>query len=239
MRLSRFFDVSQSKDLAEYERNLLRCSESLGFPLMNAVMVTEGRGGHDSWTYTSIGNTPKEFLDASRSRESAERNPVNQALRKLSIPITYDQDLYVKGGAGDLWEEQAAFGYKCGICVALHLPKNQHFLLGLDRAECLPKDEAKLTSLLANLQLLAVHAQSAAQNIFKTCQLEGKPAPSLTPREREILRWTMDGKSAWAIGMLTGISENTVNFHLRGVFRKLDVSSKHQAVLLALQLGIL
>jgi DNA-binding CsgD family transcriptional regulator len=239
MLLRQFFDVSQSRDLVDFEKNLIGFSDSLGFPLVNAVLVTEGRTGHDSWTYTSVGNTPAEFLEVSRDRELARRNPVNKALHHMSVPFTYDQDFYVDGGAGDIWDLQAAYGYKSGICVALHLPNGRHFLMGLDREEALPKDEIQLTGMLANLQLLAVHAQSAAQGIMKVDPLCGKPIPKLTKREMEILRWTMDGKSAWTIGRITNISENTVNFHLRGVFRKLDVSSKHQAVLVALQLGIL
>ena len=64
-------------------------------------------------------------------------------------------------------------------------------------------------------------------------------APKLTVRELEVLRWTMEGKSAWAVGEILSVSENTVNFHLRNVFKKLGSSSKHQAVLKAMSLGLL
>jgi DNA-binding CsgD family transcriptional regulator len=49
----------------------------------------------------------------------------------------------------------------------------------------------------------------------------------------------MEGKSAWNVGQILGMSEHTVNFHLRKVFKKLNCSNKHQAVHKALHLGLL
>lgn len=49
----------------------------------------------------------------------------------------------------------------------------------------------------------------------------------------------MEGKSAWATGQLLGMSEHTVNFHLRNIFRKLDASWSKVAVLKAISLGLI
>jgi DNA-binding CsgD family transcriptional regulator len=118
------------------------------------------------------------------------------------------------------------------------LPAGRHFLLGFDRSRPLPQDDVKLTRLLADLQLLAVHAQDAALRLLDEPE-NSSPPPRLTVREVEILQYTMDGKSAWAIGQILGLSEHTINFHLRNVMKKLDSASKHQAVLKALALGLL
>ena len=125
-----------------------------------------------------------------------------------------------------------------GLAVALHLSNRRHFLLGLDRETPLPKEDEDVTALLANLQLLAVHAQDAALRLIGVQSAPGDD-PKLTAREKEILRWTMEGKTAWAVGQILRVSEHTVNFHLRNAQKKLDASSKHQAVLRALALGIL
>jgi len=61
----------------------------------------------------------------------------------------------------------------------------------------------------------------------------------LSKREIEILKWTTEGKSAWAVGRILSISENTVNFHVRKLLSKLAVSSKHQAVAKARSLGLI
>jgi DNA-binding CsgD family transcriptional regulator len=61
----------------------------------------------------------------------------------------------------------------------------------------------------------------------------------LTPRELEVLRWTMDGKTAWETGAVLNISERTTVQHLQNAMKKLQCVSKHQAVLKALRLGLI
>ena len=63
--------------------------------------------------------------------------------------------------------------------------------------------------------------------------------PSLTPRELEALRWTMEGKTAWEVGTIMSISERTAVLHLQNAMRKLGSVNKHHAVLKALRLGLL
>jgi LuxR family quorum-sensing system transcriptional regulator CciR len=66
-----------------------------------------------------------------------------------------------------------------------------------------------------------------------------KPEISLTDRERECLTWTAQGKSAWAISRILGVSEHTVNFHLKGAMKKLSCGNRVQAVVSALNFGLI
>jgi DNA-binding CsgD family transcriptional regulator len=111
--------------------------------------------------------------------------------------------------------------------------------------------------MMANLQLLAVHAQSAALRLLdgdsadpgsdrhstRDPSIHSKPLLippiNLTPREIEVLRWAMDDKSAWATGQILSLSENTVKFHMKGAMRKLQAGSRLQAVLKAIELRII
>ena len=61
----------------------------------------------------------------------------------------------------------------------------------------------------------------------------------LTSREREILQWTADGKTAPEIGQILSVSSNTVVFHLKNIVVKLSASNKIQAAVKATALGIL
>jgi len=65
------------------------------------------------------------------------------------------------------------------------------------------------------------------------------PHPALTSREIDILKWTADGKTAREIAQLLAISTNTINFHIKNIFSKLDVTNKTQAVITAAFLGLL
>lgn len=55
-------------------------------------------------------------------------------------------------------------------------------------------------------------------------------ADLLSAREQEVINWVGMGKSNQEIGSILGISHNTVKNHLKRVFRKMDVTSRSQAV---------
>ena len=232
----RFLDVSQAGDLPTFERRLVDFAHDMDFGYVSSALAIDRPG--QKAVFMMLNNAPEAFADATRDEEDAKRDPVLKRLKRLSVPFVYDQSTYVSDGAADLWERQAEFGYRTGISVALHLPGHKHFLLGVDRAETLPEDDEKLTRMLADIQLLAVHAQDAAVRLLTPAAPESE-IPTLTPRELEVLRWTMEGKSAWEVGQILSVSEHTVNFHMRNILRKLDSTSKHQAVLKAIALEML
>ncbi len=61
---------------------------------------------------------------------------------------------------------------------------------------------------------------------------------SLSPRERDILRGIARGASNKEIGAELGIAETTVKIHVQHVLRKLDVSTRVQAAVLATTAGV-
>jgi len=62
---------------------------------------------------------------------------------------------------------------------------------------------------------------------------------SLSPREREILACLASGSTNRQIALDLGISENTVKFHIGGLFEKLGVSSRTEAIGAAVRAGFL
>lgn len=61
----------------------------------------------------------------------------------------------------------------------------------------------------------------------------------LTVRERQVLMWVAQGKSSWEIGHIIKCEECTVNFHCRNIMGKLNVSTRAQALMKAVGLGLL
>jgi DNA-binding CsgD family transcriptional regulator len=67
----------------------------------------------------------------------------------------------------------------------------------------------------------------------------GADAPLLSVREIEVLNWLKHGKSTWDISAILGISESTVNFHVRNITQKLDTVNRTQAVAVGASLGLI
>jgi DNA-binding CsgD family transcriptional regulator len=230
-RIREIADVSDVESL----RTQLACiGAEMGFGLYSAI-VTKRRPGRP-WRSFMVHNASPAWEAATRDAESSERDPFLNRMKRVSVPATYDQSFFVGADCGDLWEEQAAHGYKTGIGAALHLPEGKHALIGFDREEPLPGDETRLARLLADLQLLTVHAHEAA---FRLLLPQSSGEVSLTERQLDVLRWIARGKTAWATGRILGLSERTVNGHLAAIYAKLDAGTQSQAVFNAVGLGLL
>lgn len=61
----------------------------------------------------------------------------------------------------------------------------------------------------------------------------------LTIKELDTLRWVQEGKTNDEIGIIMNKTKWTVKFHLRNIMKKLDVTSRTQAVSQAIGLGLL
>nr|WP_238391560.1 MULTISPECIES: response regulator transcription factor [unclassified Mycolicibacterium] len=82
-------------------------------------------------------------------------------------------------------------------------------------------------------------------DVFVTLPLDLQTRPTgniagwdLAARELEVLQHLVAGHRNRTIALTLGISENTVKFHVRNLFRKLDVSSRTEAIALANSHGV-
>lgn len=228
--------VLEAKSREEFHGEVLRFTRKLGFDTMAAVTVVDNPTGDTE--FVAIDNAPDAYRDSMGDPQIGRLDPVMQHCKRNSVPIIWDQSTYVSVGLGDLWESQASYGFRAGICLALHMPEGRHFMLGVDRDKPLPKDRGEVTRLVADLQLFAVHAQDTAMRVLVPQTLQPE-RPKLTPRELDALRWTMEGKTAWEVGAILGIAERTAVLHVNNAMHKLGCANKHQAVLKALRLGLI
>jgi DNA-binding CsgD family transcriptional regulator len=231
-----FLSVMQADTTDAFRREVVRFANDLGFPFVSAMTVVDHSLTESD--FFTVDNTPKAYKEAFVDVSTARVDPVMQHCKRGTVPILWDRNTYVSHGVGDKWEEQAEYGYRTGVALAMHMTEGRHFMIGVDREQALPTEPERLTRLVADLQLFAVHAQDAALRLFAPGRrlIEN---PRLTPRELEALRWTMEGKTAWEVGAILGISERTAVLHLQNAMHKLDVVNKHQAVLKALRMGLI
>lgn len=83
-----------------------------------------------------------------------------------------------------------------------------------------------------------------ARKVIDFFQQKKQPVPEkssymLTPREKEILKGLVEGKSFKSIADALFISIETVRFHFRNIYKKLHVHSQSEAVAKALKEGII
>jgi DNA-binding CsgD family transcriptional regulator len=233
----RYYELAAAEDITAFQKVLLQVAEDFGFPLVNVTVVNIAPGGDPR--ERAMRNDPPSWAPHVLDAAAAARDPCLALIRNSYAPFAYDQKFYVDGGAGDLWEEQAPFGFKTGISAVSHAkPGRRMCTIGMDRNEPLPKDRIELMRLLADLQLMVAFAQDTAYKLLLADDLD-PGVIDLSSRERDVLAWASQGKTAWETGMLLSISEHTVNKHLASAAKRLGCSSKAQAVAKAIERGIL
>jgi DNA-binding CsgD family transcriptional regulator len=222
MNLEHFEGFGAAKNREELHKRMLAVTHLLDFELF-ALVVAEKV--HTGTSYVSLTNAPDEWVERSKDNSLAVADPVHTHLRNSPKPIVWNQDTYVKAGAGAQWEMSAPYGYKVGIAVTFPLGPSRRLMIGIDRHHALPSDPAKTVSLIGSLQLLAAFGQNnqAIEDMFPT-----KP---LTPQQQKVMALVAAGKSNTVIADILGISVDTVGFHIKAVFARLGVSTRQQAVL--------
>ncbi|MDK2125686.1 response regulator [Parachitinimonas caeni] len=91
----------------------------------------------------------------------------------------------------------------------------------------------------------SVISAEMTRKLISHCRTGGTPTPPpqteadrLTPREREILVQVAAGLSNKEIGRKLDVAESTVKIHVQSILRKLELSSRVQAAIYAVEHGL-
>ena len=91
-----------------------------------------------------------------------------------------------------------------------------------------------LDSVLLYAHTFVTHLISTYLRIKENSQ----PIKRLSQRESDCLFWACEGKTAWEIAKIIGLSQRTVTFHLMNIIEKLRANNRQHAVALAIMKGI-
>jgi len=72
-------------------------------------------------------------------------------------------------------------------------------------------------------------------SLFQKVRPEESPDQQLTPHEMRILKLFVDGHNYKTASVELNVSVNTISFHVRRIYEKLQVHSKSEAVAKALR----
>jgi DNA-binding CsgD family transcriptional regulator len=126
-----------------------------------------------------------------------------------------------------------AEGFKDGVTTPIHGPQGCVAIMMFGAAHTLDldgEDEEALSHIAMALHQRVRRLAAGA--------LVGIPPPArLTAREIECLHWVLEGKTNWEIGMITGVTARTAQFHLGNAARKLGATNRVQAAVCALTRG--
>lgn len=187
----------------------------------------------------------RKFLNKATDIEIvAEAADGNQALdlAKKLVPDVLLLDVELPGLKGlEVTRELQASGSPTKILVLSTYDDKQFIfgLLGNGAAGYLTKEEVPETIVEAVRGVARGEkgwvSRRVAAIMSAWTQTDEVTSRSLTPRELDVLKWVVKGKTNQEIGIELGISQKTVEKHLESVFSKLKVTSRVEAAVLAVQ----
>jgi LuxR family transcriptional regulator, quorum-sensing system regulator BjaR1 len=210
--------------------------------VLHEVERIGARYGFDSCIFTGLSKDlpfdqsvlartwPAEFI-AHYTRENFIRHdPVAQATRESTVPFEWDEHFRRNGSnarAAEVMRCAADYGIRCGFTIPIHGPGAYDACISMTGSKIdLPAYSRPALHLMGLYAFDRVQALSAPEPRRK--------AP-LTAREREVLTWVAQGKSAWEIGEILSIAKRTVDEHVQTSFQKLGAVNRTQAVALAVR----
>lgn len=127
----------------------------------------------------------------------------------------------------ELLYEASEFGIRFGFTVPIHDGHGPIAALTFATDERRSQFESHINSHARVLQLMALYFHAHVRRKLAGDRRIGEAV--LSPRELECLEWAAEGKSAWEIGCILGISRHTVASYLENAKEKLGVRTIVQA----------
>ncbi|MEM9422609.1 MAG: helix-turn-helix transcriptional regulator [Pseudomonadota bacterium] len=212
-------------DLDELKAYFMRFLDTYGVVAVAAYAFPLATVGAKEGTSPIICTFPDDAIEFYWKNRCADQDPLMQASLSDWGPVQYSR----ASSGFDYTPLQRRFFEKLrkeGYADALALPVTSrpaaaaYFVLPLRDAR--PLDEGEKLVIQHGCQHF-YYQYRAISNRFK--------CPTMTPRERQIMVGILLGKSNVAIAAHLGISDHTVDTHVRRLFAKLEVSSRVEAVI--------
>ncbi|BCM21052.1 LuxR family transcriptional regulator [Mesorhizobium sp. J8] len=173
---------------------------------------------------------PSEWYLRYMSEDYFSHDPCVAQCRHSPKPFLWDElpPAKLSARAKLVMDEAADFGMGQGLCVPVHVPLAGPGVVTAagDRIEIAPSD-------VPFIETLCVHTFRRLSGLEQSGQ--AVDAAPLTPRERELLEWSAEGKSNEDIACILGVTRNTVESHQRNIRGKLDAANVSHAIVKALR----
>lgn len=164
-------------------------------------------------------------------------DPMLRHCFRSTVPFIWDASCFVTPAQRQLYDIARGHGMSSGVTLPVRGIKGE-----LGMFTCATSDDIDITrdrcaNSLACLSLLRdIVTDTLARRAFDT-RLNG--VPRLSRREAECLKWHAAGKTSWEIGHILNVTESCINFHFTNIRRKFNVSRRHEAVLKAIEWGLI
>jgi LuxR family quorum-sensing transcriptional regulator LasR len=209
-----------------YEQTLLAI-----FPDLNTPIEAEFAFLHSNYS--------SDWRDRYDAQKLGHVDPTVAHCLTKSTPLIWTPDIFSARKQKEMYEEACGFGIKSGVTLPIHGARGElGIVCFVSDVRPGPRFQRQAIHYLSDLSCFRDFIFESSLKFIKHSFPATKPA-HLTCRELECLKWSAAGKNSWEIGYLLNCTEATVNFHFSNIRRKFNTNSRRQAVVRAINQGII
>lgn len=228
--------INTSKTPAEAFDHYCGVMKKFGYDRVVYSLMTDHPSLGLSRQHGLVSSYPQHFVDYYNKVGYMDHDPVAQELVKTLKPFFWDdllQEKKISDLSAQVMNEAGESGLHNGLAFSMPGKYGEVTAFGLARTDQ-DMTKTKDYSLLASIHLLSIYFHETFRQMHKS-----ETQADLTPREKEILQWASEGKSDDVISDILNISQNTIRFHWKNIFEKLDANGRVFAVTKALRMEII
>ena len=230
-------DVNGANDITEAFGILEKYLAQLGFDRVVYSLITDHPHINQKRGHGILRNYPEDWMKYYFAHNYFEVDPVIKVIKQHNGAFLWNSVPELKNGLQRdeyvLMEEAREAKLLDGVGIGFHGTCGR--VVGMGVASSAGKAYIDKNS------VSLIYALCSQFHLFyQEFESRSSAVPiQLSPREKEVLTWTAEGKSRTAIGEILNISDDTVKTYITRVYAKLGVNSIPLAILKAVMLGLI
>jgi LuxR family transcriptional regulator, quorum-sensing system regulator CciR len=229
-----FADYRHYREIAELHQALDDVTKALGFCYF--ALLHHAHPAQSNTLLVHLHNYPPDWASRYAEEQLYRYDPVLEACSRTNIGFSWDEiDTLIRMTPRLRFTIDSAQenGLGNGFTVPAHVPGEPLGSCSFVTAAgvALPRDSLHIAELVGSF------AFAAARRINASSTNSQRGYAALTPRQRDCVYWLSQGKTAWEIGVILGISQETVTQHLNMACARYGVGKRVPMVIKALYGG--
>ena len=231
------FGLLQSTDENEWSSTFFHLAECCGFTqTIYGLVLNKKQPLENAFLRSNYAPHWRQIYDSEKLHYI---DPTVTHCLKSTLPLVWEPSIFKSPAEKQFYEEACGYGLRSGITYPIHGANGE---FGVVSFVCdLSSGKGFMRDLKRSLPELALIRDFVFESSLKFVQplIPDREEVRLTNRELECLKWAMAGKSSWEISRILSRSEATINFHIANIKQKFQVSSRQQAIVKAIRIGLL
>ena len=232
-------ELEKGKGITAIESALIRFANGLGYSSCQLAWLRQPSSAPGVIERPSlIGNIPAEWIERYWQHRYYDDDCIARTCLQSVLPVVWTCTPVdpLTNRQRRIAREAACFGLAYGVAIAVRGPRSLLTVLTVARYREIAHEDISRT--LDTLSLGAIHLNAAIIVQLQPERIEDTTS-ALKPAECSCILWAARGKSTIEIGELLGMPERTVYFHIGNAMDKLGVSTRIQAVAVAIKAGLI